>query len=170
MTDDGLMPLAPGHHLNIKTVFPGMGISIIKIWWWWDRIILIMGIPILVKWHLYPETGPGHWPLNELDIKIMPLLSQYYHNHMLVSFELDSHKLNAIQWVNSLFGSERVKQPYCLGCINACRVDMILFISIIKIKNIYTQYHDHPRYVKLQTYYHIHVYYVCVCNQHCVCW
>ena len=23
----------PGHCLNIKTVFPGMGISIIKIWW-----------------------------------------------------------------------------------------------------------------------------------------
>ena len=27
----------------------------------WDRLILNMGIPMLVRWHLYIETGP-RWP------------------------------------------------------------------------------------------------------------
>ena len=50
-----------GPRLNIKNVFPGVGISIIKIRRSWDRLILIMGIPILVRWHLY--TGMGPWQL-----------------------------------------------------------------------------------------------------------
>ena len=33
-------------------------ISIIKLNWSWDRIIFIMGIPILVRPHNYIETGP----------------------------------------------------------------------------------------------------------------
>ena len=35
-----------GPCLNIKTVFLGMRISIIKIRWWWDCLIFIMGILI----------------------------------------------------------------------------------------------------------------------------
>ena len=33
-----------------------MGIPIIKIRRSWDRLIFIMGIPLLVRWHLYIET------------------------------------------------------------------------------------------------------------------
>ena len=44
--------------LNIKTIFPDMGISIIKIRQSWDCLIFIMGAPILVRRHLYIETGP----------------------------------------------------------------------------------------------------------------
>ena len=38
----------PVSHINIKTVFPGMEISIMKIKLLWDRFIYLMGIPILV--------------------------------------------------------------------------------------------------------------------------
>ena len=44
---------------NIKTVFTGFGISIIKIKESWDRLILIMGIAMLIRWHLYIEMIPG---------------------------------------------------------------------------------------------------------------
>ena len=49
----------PVPSLNIKMVFPSMGISIIVIRWSWDRLIFIMGIPILVRWHHYIETAPS---------------------------------------------------------------------------------------------------------------
>ena len=42
----------PGPQLNIKMIFPGIGISIMKIRWSSDHLIFIMGIPILVRWHL----------------------------------------------------------------------------------------------------------------------
>ena len=38
-------------HFNIKAVFPGMGIPIVKISWSWDHLIFIMGIPIPIRWH-----------------------------------------------------------------------------------------------------------------------
>ena len=44
--------------LNICTVFPAMGISIIKIRRSWDRLIFIMGIPILVRQQFYTEAAP----------------------------------------------------------------------------------------------------------------
>ena len=47
-----------GAHLNIKTIFPGMEIHMIKIRRWWDRLIFIMGIPILVRWHLCIDMAP----------------------------------------------------------------------------------------------------------------
>ena len=48
--------MGPGLRLNIKTIFPGMGISITKIRQSWDP--LDMGILILVRWHLYIGTDP----------------------------------------------------------------------------------------------------------------
>ena len=50
----------PGSHLNIKTVFPGMGIPMLKIRRSWYRLIFNMGIPILVRRHLDIEMPPGH--------------------------------------------------------------------------------------------------------------
>ena len=44
--------------LNIKTVFPGIGIPIIKMRRLWDRLIFKTGIHILVRWHLYIEMAP----------------------------------------------------------------------------------------------------------------
>ena len=38
--------------------FPGMGIPMLKIRWWQDCLTFNMGIPILVRWHLYIETAP----------------------------------------------------------------------------------------------------------------
>ena len=45
--------------LNIKTIFPGFGILMLKIRRSGDRLIFNMGIPILVKRHPYNETTPG---------------------------------------------------------------------------------------------------------------
>ena len=42
---------------NIKMVFQGIGIFILKIRWSWDSLIFIMGIHILLRWHLYIEMG-----------------------------------------------------------------------------------------------------------------
>ena len=39
----------PGPYLNIKTVFAGMGISMLKIRWLRDHLIFNMGIHILVR-------------------------------------------------------------------------------------------------------------------------
>ena len=47
-----------GPRLNIKTIFPGMGIPMFKIRWSRDHLIFNMGIPILVRRHLYIETAP----------------------------------------------------------------------------------------------------------------
>ena len=46
-----------GPCLNMKIVFfPGIGIFIIKIkWLLWDCLIFIMGIPILLRWHVFIE-------------------------------------------------------------------------------------------------------------------
>ena len=35
-----------------------MDISVIKTKQLWDNLTLIMGIPILARWHLYIETAP----------------------------------------------------------------------------------------------------------------
>ena len=66
--------LKPVPRLNIKTVFPGMGISIIKVRWSWDHLIIIMGIPT-PKDDIYIEMGPGR-----LNIK-MPSY-QYEDSHV----------------------------------------------------------------------------------------
>ena len=47
-----------GHRFNIKTIFPGITISIIKIRRLWDHLFCIMGIRILVERHLYIESVP----------------------------------------------------------------------------------------------------------------
>ena len=51
-------PQSPGPCLNIKTVFPGMGISIIKMRRSWDRVIFITGIPIPVRPCIHINTVP----------------------------------------------------------------------------------------------------------------
>ena len=50
-----------GARFNTKTVFSGYGIPMLKIRRSWDRLIFNMGIPILVRRHLYIETVP--WSL-----------------------------------------------------------------------------------------------------------
>ena len=51
----------------------------------WDRIIFNMGIPILVRWHLYIETAPRSWCH---DIKHVMLL---WPISMLDKKEMDGH-------------------------------------------------------------------------------
>ena len=48
----------PVLHLNIKTFFPGMGIPMLKIRQSQECLIFNMWIPLLVRRHLYIETGP----------------------------------------------------------------------------------------------------------------
>ena len=58
-----------GPHLNINTVFLVIKISFIKIRWW-DGLIFTMGIPMLVRRHLYIETVPrlfnSLWPCDAI--------------------------------------------------------------------------------------------------------
>ena len=51
----------PGPSLNIKTIFPGMGIPMLKIRRSRDRLIFNMVIPTPVRWHLYIEMAPSPW-------------------------------------------------------------------------------------------------------------
>ena len=48
-----IFPWDTGPRLNIKTVFPGMGIPMLKI-----SLIFNIGIPTLVRRHPYIETRP----------------------------------------------------------------------------------------------------------------
>ena len=61
-----------GPCLNIKTVFPRYGDSMLKIRQSWDRLIFNMGISILVRQPLYIDTAPQSLcifiELNVLDI------------------------------------------------------------------------------------------------------
>ena len=50
----------PGLCFNIKTIFPGMGVPIIKVRQsWWDCLIFLMGILILVRAHPYIKMTPS---------------------------------------------------------------------------------------------------------------
>ena len=61
-----------GPHLNIKTVFHSHGDSHAKDKTVWDHLIFNVGIPILVRRHLYIETAPWlifiHFCQNTIDI------------------------------------------------------------------------------------------------------
>ena len=47
----------PGLCFSMKTVFPSIGICIMKIKQMWDHLVFIMGIPTLVRWHFYLEMA-----------------------------------------------------------------------------------------------------------------
>ena len=55
---------SPGPRLNIKMVFAGTRISMLKIRRSRDRLIFNMGIPILVRRHIYIETAPRSQRVN----------------------------------------------------------------------------------------------------------
>ena len=57
---DLFISLSPGPRINIETVFPGMGFPMLKIRRSRNRLIFNMGIPMLVRRHLYIGTAP--WP------------------------------------------------------------------------------------------------------------
>ena len=52
------VPSNQGPNLNIKTISPGVGISMLKIRRSWDHLIFNMGILILVRWRLNIEMVP----------------------------------------------------------------------------------------------------------------
>ena len=69
--------LSHGPRLNIKTIW----IQITSIKWSWDRPIFMMGIPILIREHIYIESDPrplvasGHRPQWHLIWRIKRALS-----------------------------------------------------------------------------------------------
>ena len=72
----------PGPCINIKTVHPSMGICITKKNRSWDRLIFIMGIPILVRRRLYIETPPGLYYPVQIWCDALALSSlQWYHTY-----------------------------------------------------------------------------------------
>ena len=109
----------PGPCLNIKTGFPGMGIPMLKIRWSLDRLIFNMGIPILVRQHLYFEMAPwfnlsirGFFPYigipkikirwsKHYPIFIMGTISLQYSTVLPMRSE-DLVKLVNVSWVHTL--------------------------------------------------------------------
>ena len=79
-THDQLHWKSSGPCLSIKAVFPGMGLSIVKIRRSWHCLIFNIGIPILVRQHLYIKMAPEY-----LDIKWIQRLhfQNYCHLHLL---------------------------------------------------------------------------------------
>ena len=71
-----------------KTISPGICFSIIKIRWSWDHLIFVMGILMLVRWHLYIETVCWLWPSDG------PV---YIYIYMLCFLVMDLHY---IMWSN----------------------------------------------------------------------
>ena len=53
--------LRPGPRLNIKTVFPGMGIPMLKKGRSWDYLIFNMKNPITARRHFYIQTPPEYF-------------------------------------------------------------------------------------------------------------
>ena len=73
--------------LNIKTVFPGMEISIMKIRRSSDSLIFIIGIPVLVR-HCYIETTPRFPFQQQLSIhwgwdKMVSIFRWHSHIHFM---------------------------------------------------------------------------------------
>ena len=64
--------------------FPGMGIPMLKIRWSHDHLVFNMGIPMLVRQHLYIEntpwmfTNPGQW-------SIISVCCEPCHTHVVIS-------------------------------------------------------------------------------------
>ena len=67
--------------LNIKTVFPGMGISSIKVRWLWDCFIFMIGIPILLT----------HWGRDKMDVIFQTTFSNAFSWMKMNEFRLRFH-------------------------------------------------------------------------------
>ena len=74
-------PRPPVPRLNIKWVFPDMGISMLKIRRSRDRIVFNMGISILVRRHLYIEMAlwSHHYTRLRLELRVSFFVSQKDH-------------------------------------------------------------------------------------------
>ena len=79
----------PGPRFNTKAIFPG-------IWWWWDRLIFIMEIPILIrrtsdhddviKWKHFPRywsfvRGIHRSPVRSFDVFFDLRLNKWLSKH-----------------------------------------------------------------------------------------
>ena len=71
------VPAASGSHFNFKTVFPRYGIPMLNIRRSHDRLILDMGIPILVRRHLYIEMAPWFFKWVSVTWTEYKLLAEY---------------------------------------------------------------------------------------------
>ena len=83
--------------LNIKTVFPGMRIS-------HNRLIFIMGIPILVRRHLYIETAK-YWLVHSY---LSALHNWHWGNHMIAPVPTKISTGNILKGMNG--NSDRMNE------------------------------------------------------------
>ena len=72
--------LPAGPCLNIKTIFPRIGIPMLKIRRSWDRLIFNMGIPIQVRRHHYTAMFKIRWSQDRLIFNMwIPILVRRHH-------------------------------------------------------------------------------------------
>ena len=88
-----------GPCLIIMMVFPGMGIPMLKIRRSWDHLIFNMGIPMLIRQHLYIETTPD-WLLVRSCVYVQ----------CLQALLTEIHKVTSHRWV-----SARKTQLQCIS-------------------------------------------------------
>ena len=101
-----------GSRLNIKIVFTGMVIPKLKIKWSWDRLIYNMGIPILLRRHLYIATTPWLLVNNESkDAMYMLVYARFSH-----SVQFCVHNTTRIGLINVIYvrHCSRLCHKYCL--------------------------------------------------------
>ena len=97
-----------GSRLNIKTIFPGLQIFIVKLRSW-DCFIFIIGIPILVRWHLYIESG--HRALIQYKGVILLYRKSHYGDKMVVRLSYLHNgisytvKMTSLYWISPQCGN-----------------------------------------------------------------
>ena len=86
--DSNRMNIHAGPRLKIKTILPGIGIPIIKVRRSFDRLIFIMGIPLLRRWRLLYQDTPLTFNNLLLQHSILPFKS-----HTNIKWKYSEHRL-----------------------------------------------------------------------------
>ena len=92
--------LPAGSCLNIKTIFPRMGIPMLKIRRSWDRLIFNMGIPIQVRRHHYTAMLKIRWSQDRLIFNMgIPILVRRHHYTAMLKIRWSQDHLIFNMWI-----------------------------------------------------------------------
>ena len=106
--------LTSGPCLNINTVFPGVGIPMLKIRRLWDRLIIYMGMPILKRRHHYIETffGSFYMAIVSKQLPVSLKFLAYMKPYKLVIIMKLASSLNSLSWYHKLLFSPDFLQRF----------------------------------------------------------
>ena len=118
--------------LNIKIVFPGRGILMLKIRLSQVHLIVNMGIPILVKWHLYIEVAPRCDVMKCTNFSLDLILPNNPISNRI-------HKISFQLWVHMMWNESQTWIFICIifHCNNLCQILKINIKMFIHDLNLY---------------------------------